>query len=142
MQGFYEIVSGSASVNEHHVSDMNTMKTIENIYSAARVTNESNRFNEHLERKNIPDCSFRWPLIGEEVTSAVDRQLQETISIYDNSGIFGQFEHAWKNFHNQVGSFALLHNSGTNALQALYFAAGFKPGDEVGSPFDIYCWPS
>lgn len=141
MQEFHGMVAGSASVDKHYASDMNTMKTIDNIYSAATVIKENTCFHEPLQRKNIPDCLFRWPLISEEVTSAVNRQLQENVSIYDDSGIFGRFEHAWKKIHNQVDSFALLHNSGTNALQASYFAAGFKPGDEVGSLFGLCCWP-
>jgi hypothetical protein len=46
----------------------------------------------------------------------VEKQLQESVSIYDNGGIFGEFERAWKKHHGLTESFALLHNSGTNAL--------------------------
>jgi dTDP-4-amino-4,6-dideoxygalactose transaminase len=56
------------------------------------------------------------------------------ISIYGSGGVFHDFETEFKEFHGVPNSFALLHNSGSNALQSLYFAARFMPGDEVISP--------
>lgn len=50
--------------------------------------------------------------------------LHKEISIYDNEGILNDFEFEFKQVHHQPGWYALLHNSGTNTLQALYYAAG------------------
>lgn len=54
-----------------------------------------------------------------------------------NSGIFNTLEQAWQDYHEMPESFTVQHNSETNALQALYFAARLQPGDEVGL-FDIF----
>jgi hypothetical protein len=114
------------------------MQTIDNIYDAAsKIGDTSVRYGSLVDLSNthsVPDCTYRWPLIDGEIANAVEKQLQESVSIYDNGGIFGEFERAWKKHHGLTESFALLHNSGTNALQALYFAAQLQPGDEVGSP--------
>ncbi|KAL8714453.1 MAG: hypothetical protein Q9220_001786 [cf. Caloplaca sp. 1 TL-2023] len=88
---------------------------------------------------------IEWPIINTAVEKAVLAQLHEDISIYNNGGIFQTLETEFKVFHNVPNSYALLHNSGTNALQALYFAAGFKPGDEVIFPvytFHATCSPA
>ena len=39
-----------------------------------------------------------------------------------------------KQVHQKPEWYSLLHNSGTNALQALYYGANFQPGDEVIFP--------
>jgi hypothetical protein len=141
MAAFHARVGGQASTNEYQSSmsrDMATMQTIGNIYDAIRTTGDASISHGNLmdlnEADSVPDCTYRWPLIDEEIANAVEKQLRESVSIYDNGGVFGEFEHAWKKRHDLAESFALLHNSGTNALQALYFAAQFRPGDEVGAP--------
>ncbi|KAL8961507.1 MAG: hypothetical protein Q9193_001946 [Seirophora villosa] len=86
-----------------------------------------------------------WPKIDGVVEEAVIRQLHEDISIYGNGGVFKQFETEFKEYHGAASSHSLLHNSGTNALHALYFAAGLMPGDEVIFPvytFHATCSPA
>ena len=59
-------------------------------------------------------------------------------------GVFGEFEDAFLRFFNKSDWHALLHNSGTNAIHALYLAAGIKTGDEVIVPvytFRATCSP-
>lgn len=38
------------------------------------------------------EMKFNWPRITNDTEKVVIKQLYETISIYDNSGIFGEFE--------------------------------------------------
>lgn len=75
---------------------------------------------------------MRLPIIATDIEEAVLKQLHTDISIY-NGGV-KQFKTGFKEFHDVPSSYALLHNSGTSALYALYFAAGLKPGDEVIFP--------
>jgi len=124
-------------INRLCVMTLATMHTIDIIYARAGTTGDtggdsSDNLSDSSKANSIPDCTYRWPLIDGEVANDVEKQLRESVSIYDNSGIIGRFEHAWKMYHGSAESFTLLHNSGTNALQALYFAAQLQPGDEVG----------
>ena len=80
---------------------------------------------------------YPWPRITSDVVKDVENQLQRSISIYNNSGIIGDFEMEFKRSHQRPDWHTLLHNSGTNALHALYFAAQFMPGDEVGLKLNI-----
>lgn len=75
---------------------------------------------------------YVWPRITKEAEQAVVAQLHKSVSIYDSSGIFSEFETTFKNMHGM--EHALLSNSGTNALFSLYFGIGIGPGDEVISP--------
>ncbi|KAJ8070695.1 hypothetical protein OCU04_001066 [Sclerotinia nivalis] len=135
-------VARSNSENENQLfmhCDRVTMQTIDIIYARAGTTGntEDDPFHslpDSSKSNSIPDCMYRWPLIDGEVVNNVEKQLHENVSIYDNSGIIGKFEHAWKMYHGSAESFTLLHNSGTNALQALYFAGQLQPGDEVIFP--------
>lgn len=83
-----------------------------------------------------PATKFIWPVITTAIEQTVSTQLHKTISIYDNSGVFGTFESEFKTHLglDGDGSYALLHNSGTNALHALYFALGITKGDVVAVP--------
>ncbi|WDZ90381.1 DegT/DnrJ/EryC1/StrS aminotransferase family protein [Nocardiopsis sp. HUAS JQ3] len=72
---------------------------------------------------------FTWPPVDAEVRAAVARQLGETVSIYDRSGIIARFEDAFAARHSV--SFALLTSSGTAALHSAYYALDIGPGDEV-----------
>ncbi|KAE8142319.1 DegT/DnrJ/EryC1/StrS aminotransferase family-domain-containing protein [Aspergillus pseudotamarii] len=108
--------------------DIAVMKLIDEIY---RLGNES------LDTKVAQDPltkAWSWPKVTLDVERAVDKQLHTTLSIYNNSGIFGQFEKAFSSFHNTPNHHALLHNSGTIALYALYYASGLGSGDEVIVP--------
>jgi perosamine synthetase len=78
------------------------------------------------------DARFVWPRITPAVESAVLSQLKESISIYDSSGIFGQFE---KRFSDYYGiKHALLSNSGTSAIFSMFEGIKIRPGDEVICP--------
>ena len=68
---------------------------------------------------------LQWPRITVVVEKDVLTQLYQNVSLNDNGGIFHDFKTESKQVH------ALLHNSGTNALQALFYACQFAPGDEV-----------
>jgi perosamine synthetase len=57
-------------------------------------------------------------------------------SIYDGSGVIGQFEDAFKELAHTA--FALATTSGTAALHSAYFAVGVGPGTEVIVP--SYTW--
>jgi dTDP-4-amino-4,6-dideoxygalactose transaminase len=75
---------------------------------------------------------FVWPPINRKVEKAVIKQLYKSISIYDRSGVFKDFEDAFAKYHQR--KFALLCNSGTTAIHSMFVAAGFKEGDEVICP--------
>ncbi len=75
---------------------------------------------------------FVWPRITKSVEEAVVRQLHATVSIYDRSGVFKEFEDAFANYHGR--RYALLSNSGTNAIYSMYEGLGLGPGDEVICP--------
>lgn len=75
---------------------------------------------------------YRWPRITESVRAAVALQLETDISLMDRSGVFRSFEETFRKFHGR--DFALLCNSGTSALHAMYVGAGLEPHDEVIVP--------
>lgn len=77
-----------------------------------------------------------WPRITNELKEAVLRQLNQSISIYDRSGIFEEFEN---NISKYFGvRYSLLFNSGTEALHALYFATGIHSGSNVICPNNTF----
>lgn len=75
---------------------------------------------------------FLWPPINKKIEKAVIKQLYDSISIYDRSGIFKEFEDAFAKYHSR--KYALLCSSGTAAIHSMFVAAGFKEGDEVICP--------
>lgn len=138
MADFYESVKGLTIAEGHLMGaarDIRTMRVIDNVYIAVRERTKSTSLQARVSNR-VPDLSpdslrFVWPVINAETETVIRQQLHDSISIYDRSGIFATFEQEWKTFHNVRDSFALLHNSGTNALQALFFSAELRPGDEV-----------
>ncbi|MBU3934698.1 aminotransferase class I/II-fold pyridoxal phosphate-dependent enzyme [Patescibacteria group bacterium] len=80
--------------------------------------------------KNPPH--FIWPPIDKKIEKAVVKQLYKTISIYDRSGIFQEFEDAFSKYHGK--KHALLCSSGTLAIHSMFVSANFKEGDEVICP--------
>ena len=103
---------------------------------------EKNTSNDRLSRAAIVNSaskvreaslfgSLQWPRVTQDMAREVMAQISKTISISDNLGVFGEFEKEFKQFHGHPDWHALLHNSGTNALQGLYYACQFVPGDEV-----------
>lgn len=78
------------------------------------------------------NARFDWPRITSDTELVVIKQLHETISIYDNSGIFGSFETKFARYHDR--QFGLLSNSGTSSILAMFEAIGLDAGDEVLCP--------
>lgn len=92
---------------------------------------------EVARRAEVPGVSwtgphFTWPDIDEGAVLAVTRQLGESVSIYDRSGVVQRVEEALELWHGRAH--AVLMNSGTSALHAAYVAAEIGPGDEVIVP--------
>lgn len=77
-------------------------------------------------------AKFEWPRITDQVQLAVKNQLLDTISIYDNSNIFGEFEKRFARYHSR--KYAQLSNSGTSSIFAMYEAINVLPGDEILCP--------
>lgn len=80
----------------------------------------------------IKSPHFLWPPIDKKIEKAVISQLHKSISIYDKSGIFKEFEDEFAKYHKR--KYALLCNSGTTAIHSMFVAAGLKEGDEVICP--------
>jgi dTDP-4-amino-4,6-dideoxygalactose transaminase len=132
--------------------DMNITATLEAAYSSHKyslltpprsILSESEEFTSISRVSSasyFSDISLslgaqtQWPKISADVEEAVNTQLHTDISIYGSGGVFTDFEYEFQEFHGVPNSFSLLHNSGSNALQSLYFAAQFMPGDEVIFP--------
>ena len=77
-------------------------------------------------------AKFVWPKITQEAEDAVVTQLHKSISIYDRSGVLGEFEDDFAAYHNK--KLAILSNSGTSAIFSMFEAIGLMPGDEVIAP--------
>ncbi|MEK6948928.1 MAG: DegT/DnrJ/EryC1/StrS family aminotransferase [Nanoarchaeota archaeon] len=75
---------------------------------------------------------YQWPIITDATRAAVLAQLDESISIYDRSGIIESLENKLAEYHNK--KFALLTNSGTSALHSMYVGANLDPESEVICP--------
>lgn len=128
--------SPSKTYYQHDSQDMLVTRTLRKIYQAATPIESALTGIEQRDGQLRGNTDrTKWPIIDANIEQAVISQLHEDISIYGNGGIFESFETEFKVIHGMPTVFSLLHNSGTNALHALYFAAGLKPGDEVGP-----CW--
>lgn len=75
---------------------------------------------------------FIHPIITPEIEKALIKQAHTTISIYDRSDVFKEFEDAFVGYHDK--KYGLVTSSGTTALWSLYESIGLKPGDEVICP--------
>lgn len=75
---------------------------------------------------------FNWPIIDNRILRLVAQQAKQSISIYDRSGIFEKFEENFARYHGL--RYAVLSNSGTNAIYSMFVAADLRPGDEVICP--------
>lgn len=80
----------------------------------------------------ITKNNFECPIITKDTKQAVLNQLEKSISIYDKSGIIAEFEDKFAKYHNS--RYALLTNSGTNALLSIYIGAQLREGDEIICP--------
>ncbi|MDD2870902.1 MAG: DegT/DnrJ/EryC1/StrS family aminotransferase [Candidatus Gracilibacteria bacterium] len=81
---------------------------------------------------SLPVPHYKWPNIDDKIEKVVIEQLHKTISIYDKSGIFEEFENNFSNYHGLNHS--LLFNSGTSAIFAMFESIGLGPGDEILCP--------
>ena len=75
---------------------------------------------------------FTWPEITEKTRYAVLQQLDDSISIYNRSGVIERLEGSLSEYHGV--KHALLTNSGTSALHSMFVGEDFKEGDEVLVP--------
>lgn len=75
---------------------------------------------------------FNWPRITHETEEVVLKQLRESLSIYDDSGIFGSFEKKFAARHSR--KYGLLSNSGTSSILAMFEAINPSLGDEIIAP--------
>jgi len=81
---------------------------------------------------NKNDAKFIWPKITHEIENVLKKQLYKSISIYNRSGIFKEFEDNFAKFHGV--KYALLSNSGTNAIFSMFEGINILPGDEIICP--------
>lgn len=75
---------------------------------------------------------FNHPKITPNIEKAVIEQLNDTISIYDNSNIFQKFESEFSKYHNR--KYGIVTSSGTSALHSIYDAINLNENDEVICP--------
>lgn len=78
------------------------------------------------------EAGYVWPVITPDLEAVVLRQLHREVSIRDNGGVFGEFERKFAEFHNR--RYALVSNSGTSAILAMFEGLELGPGDEVIAP--------
>ncbi|VVB60735.1 Aspartate aminotransferase [uncultured archaeon] len=81
---------------------------------------------------DIDEPHYVWPPITEKTKEAVLKQLDESISIYDKSGIIDKLENKFSDYYGK--KHALLTNSGTSAIHSMYVGADLKPNDEIICP--------
>ncbi|KAJ9190814.1 hypothetical protein DTO164E3_9162 [Paecilomyces variotii] len=127
-RGLVSFIENNNTDNWDLDRDIAVMQLVDEIYRVGSDQIESKSALNPLAK------AWSWPKVTPDVERAVDRQLHDTLSIYNNGGVFGRFEEAFRTFHDTPGHYALLHNSGTNALHALYYASGLSAGDEVIVP--------
>lgn len=90
---------------------------------------------------SIAGPHFVWPPVDDEMRRAVLAQLDESLSIYDRSGVIARLEQRLSSYH--AGRRALLTCTGTAALHSLFVAAELA-GHEVICPaytFFATCTP-
>jgi dTDP-4-amino-4,6-dideoxygalactose transaminase len=75
---------------------------------------------------------FKHPIIDKDISSAVVRQLNTDISLYDNGGIYSLLENKLKEVFNLKN--ILTTNSGTTALFSLFYGYDFEIDDNVIVP--------
>ncbi|KAI4271838.1 MAG: hypothetical protein LQ337_005722 [Flavoplaca oasis] len=137
--------SSITNYTAYRIRDKVVTRTLQAIYQ--RANNGGPNIQPLIKHPSLASepLSMEWPIIDEALEKEMSNQLHTNISIYGNGGVFKDFETEFKNYHDAKSSYALLHNSGTNALHALYFAAGLSPGDEVIFPvytFHATCSPA
>ena len=89
--------------------------------------------------KTVPgEKHFAWPPIDQTVIDAVTKALRAgVISSYDGKE-FLPFEKKFLEFIGGHDRHALLTNSGTSAIETMFYAVGIKPGDVVIGPSNTF----
>ncbi|MCB0354623.1 MAG: DegT/DnrJ/EryC1/StrS family aminotransferase [Bdellovibrionales bacterium] len=80
----------------------------------------------------IDSPHYVWPRVTPAMKNAVLEQMDDSLSLYNRSGVIATFEDVFANYHGK--KHALLNNSGTNSIHAAAIALGLRPGDEVIVP--------
>lgn len=75
---------------------------------------------------------YKWPKIDKDIVNWVIEQLNNTISIYDNSWIIREFENDFATYHKR--KFAITFNSWTSALYCAYKSLKLKKWDKIICP--------
>lgn len=81
---------------------------------------------------NSAQNHFVWPPITNKTREIVLQQLDDSISIYNRSGIIEKLENQFCDYHEK--RYSLLTNSGTTALLSMFVGADLKEGDEIICP--------
>ncbi|KAG5804922.1 hypothetical protein H9Q74_011003 [Fusarium xylarioides] len=131
-------VRPSSEYQRHSDLDLRVTHTSEKIRSSwePKFKPQTAQDITQIANSGDPISAFDWPVITQNIRHEVLDQLGTTISIYGNDGVFAEFETEFKQSLGEGTWFALLHNSGSNALSGLYFACNLMPGDEV--LFSVY----
>lgn len=79
-----------------------------------------------------PGPHYRWPFIDHSLEETVCRQLHQSLSDRDASGIIGEFEAAFAKFAG--APYAVSFASGTAAIHGMSRIAGLSPGDAILAP--------
>lgn len=90
-----------------------------------------------LERFDLPEELFRWPIVTKEDEEAVLDVLRS--NRISGNDVTQQFEREFAEWNQR--KHAVCACNGTMAIEAAYFAAGIGPGDEVICPTKTY-WAS
>ena len=90
-----------------------------------------------LNRFDLPDELFRWPIVTKEDEEAVLHVLRN--NLISGKEITMRFEREFAAWNGR--KHAVCACNGTMAIEAAYFAAGIKPGDEIICPTKTY-WAS
>ena len=67
---------------------------------------------------------YIWPELTKTTQKAVLEQLNQSISIYNKSGIIEELENRFSKYYNKKHS--LLTNSGTSAIHSMFVGANLK----------------
>ena len=120
----YSVTLGSlpnsnAQYIAYRSQDMVVTRTSQAVYQHASYREPNIQpLIRHISSAPKP-LTMEWPIIHGILEKAVSNQLHTDISIYGNGGVFKEFETEFREYHAATSSYALLHNSGTNALHAL-----------------------
>ena len=90
-----------------------------------------------LEKFDLPEELFRWPIVTKEDEDAVLDVLRS--NRVSGNDVTQRFEREFAEWNQR--KYAVCACNGTMAIEAAYFAAGIGPGDEVICPTKTY-WAS